>query len=116
MSEKILIILAMQWVILTDRCLDKPYVFTSGLQEIQGCRLALKIRHWAPFEPEGNLRSALDITRRRMRKLSVQQKRACLAAAFVLRKGAGGCIDAVTTTIQVLEVLQLLHAFFLKTL
>ncbi|KAJ8540037.1 hypothetical protein K7X08_026426 [Anisodus acutangulus] len=30
-------------------------------------------------------------------------KRACLAAASVLRKGAGGCIDAVTAAIQVLE-------------
>ncbi|KAG5580614.1 hypothetical protein H5410_051241 [Solanum commersonii] len=97
MSEKILIILAMQWVILTDR-------------------LALKILHWAPFEPEGNLRSALDITRHRMRKLSVQQKQACLAVASILRKGAGECIDAVTTAIQVLELLKLLHAFFLKTL
>ncbi|XP_010321533.2 putative threonine aspartase isoform X1 [Solanum lycopersicum] len=30
-------------------------------------------------------------------------KRACLAAASVLRKDAGGCIDAVTAAIQVLE-------------
>ncbi|KAH0671287.1 hypothetical protein KY285_025503 [Solanum tuberosum] len=30
-------------------------------------------------------------------------KRACLAAASVLRKGAGGCIDAVTAAIQILE-------------
>ncbi|KAI5564519.1 hypothetical protein BDE02_14G065100 [Populus trichocarpa] len=30
-------------------------------------------------------------------------KRACLAAASILRKGPGGCIDAVTAAIQVLE-------------
>ncbi|PON92032.1 Peptidase T2, asparaginase [Trema orientale] len=30
-------------------------------------------------------------------------KRACLAAASVLRKGSGGCVDAVTAGIQVLE-------------
>ncbi|PON52894.1 Peptidase T2, asparaginase [Parasponia andersonii] len=30
-------------------------------------------------------------------------KRACLAAASVLRKGSGGCVDAVTAAIQVLE-------------
>ncbi|KAJ4961846.1 hypothetical protein NE237_021756 [Protea cynaroides] len=30
-------------------------------------------------------------------------KRACLAAASVLRKGSGGCIDAVSAAIQVLE-------------
>lgn len=30
-------------------------------------------------------------------------KRACLAAASVLGKGSGGCIDAVTAAIQVLE-------------
>ncbi|XP_012083436.1 putative threonine aspartase isoform X2 [Jatropha curcas] len=30
-------------------------------------------------------------------------KRACLAAASVLRKGSGGCLDAVTAAIQVLE-------------
>ncbi|XP_028122518.1 putative threonine aspartase isoform X2 [Camellia sinensis] len=30
-------------------------------------------------------------------------KRACLAAASVLRKGPGGCIDAVSAAIQVLE-------------
>ncbi|KAL7198540.1 hypothetical protein ACSBR2_020934 [Camellia fascicularis] len=31
-------------------------------------------------------------------------KRACLAAASVLRKGPGGCIDAVSDAIQVLEI------------
>ncbi|EEF50495.1 putative threonine aspartase isoform X2 [Ricinus communis] len=30
-------------------------------------------------------------------------KRACLAAASILRKGSGGCLDAVTAAIQVLE-------------
>ncbi|VFQ74761.1 unnamed protein product [Cuscuta campestris] len=30
-------------------------------------------------------------------------KRACLAAASILRKGPGGCIDAVTAAVQVLE-------------
>uniref|UniRef100_A0A2P2JHE6 Putative threonine aspartase n=1 Tax=Rhizophora mucronata TaxID=61149 RepID=A0A2P2JHE6_RHIMU len=31
-------------------------------------------------------------------------KRACLAAASILRKGPGGCLDAVTAAVQVLEV------------
>ncbi|CAL5382441.1 unnamed protein product [Camellia sinensis] len=35
--------------------------------------------------------------------LSSAMKRACLAAASVLRKGPGGCIDAVSAAIQVLE-------------
>ncbi|XVE73895.1 hypothetical protein DITRI_Ditri11bG0155400 [Diplodiscus trichospermus] len=30
-------------------------------------------------------------------------KRACLAAASILRKGPGGCVDAVATAVQVLE-------------
>lgn len=30
-------------------------------------------------------------------------KRACLSAASVLRKGSGGCMDAVSAAIQVLE-------------
>uniref|UniRef100_A0A2P2JHH5 Putative threonine aspartase n=1 Tax=Rhizophora mucronata TaxID=61149 RepID=A0A2P2JHH5_RHIMU len=30
-------------------------------------------------------------------------KRACLAAASILRKGPGGCLDAVTAAVQVLE-------------
>ncbi|KAA8516015.1 hypothetical protein F0562_019194 [Nyssa sinensis] len=30
-------------------------------------------------------------------------KRACLAAAALLRKGSGGCLDAVSAAIQVLE-------------
>ncbi|KAG5606977.1 hypothetical protein H5410_028469 [Solanum commersonii] len=37
------------------------------------------------------------------RVLRSAMKRACLAAASVLRKGAGGCIDAVTAAIKVLE-------------
>ncbi|CAL5382445.1 unnamed protein product [Camellia sinensis] len=35
--------------------------------------------------------------------LSSAMKRACLAAASVLREGPGGCIDAVSAAIQVLE-------------
>ncbi|CAL5331038.1 unnamed protein product [Camellia sinensis] len=35
--------------------------------------------------------------------LSSAMKRACLAAASVFRKGPGGCIDAVSAAIQVLE-------------
>nr|GMD65008.1 putative threonine aspartase isoform X2 [Ipomoea batatas] len=35
--------------------------------------------------------------------LRFAMKRACLAAASVLRKGPGGCIDAVTAAVQVLE-------------
>ena len=31
-------------------------------------------------------------------------KRACLAAASILRKGPGRCVDAVAAAIQVLEV------------
>lgn len=40
-------------------------------------------------------------------------KRACLAAASVLRKGPGGSVDAVAAAIQVLEVeTQFLSFFF----
>ncbi|XP_021279520.1 putative threonine aspartase isoform X2 [Herrania umbratica] len=35
--------------------------------------------------------------------LRLAMKRACLAAASVLRKGPGGCVDAVAAAIQVLE-------------
>ncbi|XP_010263738.1 PREDICTED: putative threonine aspartase isoform X2 [Nelumbo nucifera] len=35
--------------------------------------------------------------------LRVAMKRACFAAASILRKGSGGCIDAVSAAIQVLE-------------
>ncbi|VFQ75693.1 unnamed protein product [Cuscuta campestris] len=35
--------------------------------------------------------------------LRFAMKRACIAAASILRKGPGGCIDAVTAAVQVLE-------------
>lgn len=35
--------------------------------------------------------------------LRLAMKRACLAAASLLRKGSGGCLDAVSAAIQVLE-------------
>lgn len=37
------------------------------------------------------------------KSLRSAMKRACLAAASILRKGSGGCIDAVSAAIQILE-------------
>lgn len=58
----------------------------------QGHRFFVAVHVGAGFHAPSNekaLRSAM--------------KRACLAASLVLRKGSGGCLDAVSAAIQVLE-------------